>query len=135
MVRTKIRPQNPDAKMKSYYRTYQEFTWADPANELPDYDPQKTNIVNFAVDRWALDPDMKRQYAVIFEKGGQVENRLLRGPQATVLQVGEPLGIQGIYCGGPPPDNASCVRRGLRCHGGMRADGSDLLQCVSHARI
>ncbi len=73
MVRTKIRPQNPDAKMKSYYRTYQEFTWADPANELPDYDPQKTNIVNFAVDRWALDPDMKRQYAVIFEKGGQVE--------------------------------------------------------------
>ena len=74
MVRTKIKPENPDANLKSYSRTYKDFSWADAAKELPGYDPAQTNIVEFAVDRWARDENMKTQAAVIFEKGGHVEH-------------------------------------------------------------
>ncbi|MEW6352576.1 MAG: AMP-binding protein [Thermodesulfobacteriota bacterium] len=73
MIRTKIRAENPNANMKSYYHTCKEFSWDDVERQFPGYDPTRTNVAVYASDRWADDPDKKRHWALVFEKGGKVE--------------------------------------------------------------
>lgn len=74
MVRATIRPENPEANLKSYYRMCQEFSWSEIEKEFFRYDKGRINIVNEAIDRWASHPKKQNAPALIFEKAGEVES-------------------------------------------------------------
>jgi acetyl-CoA synthetase len=70
MIKARIRPENPDANMKSYYQTYRKFCWSEIESEFPDLAQGKTNIVYHAVDKWAAQESKRDRTALIFEKDG-----------------------------------------------------------------
>ncbi len=72
MMKTRIPPENPDANLKAYFKTYKEFSWPEIEREFDAFDAEKMNIVSQAVDRWADHPDKKRQWALIYERAGVV---------------------------------------------------------------
>lgn len=69
MLKTRIRPQNPNANMKRYYDTYHTFSWNDVEQELGIAGCSEINIVSQAIDRWADDPKRGNKPALIFDKG------------------------------------------------------------------
>ncbi|MFC1834773.1 AMP-binding protein [Thermodesulfobacteriota bacterium] len=73
MIKARIRPVNPDANLKSYFRKYREFSWEDVEKEFSGYDPGRLNIVDHSVDRWAEHPEKKDQWALVVEKGGKID--------------------------------------------------------------
>jgi len=74
MIKTRIPPQNPEANLREYYKTYRAFSWSDFEEELTRSENGKVNIVNDAVDRWAAHPEKQKQPALVFEKGGKVRS-------------------------------------------------------------
>lgn len=74
MIKTRIPPQNPEANLREYYKTYRAFSWSDFEKELTRSENGKVNIVNDAVDRWAAHPEKQKQPALVFEKGGKVRS-------------------------------------------------------------
>lgn len=74
MCATRINPENPNANLKSYYKTYQSFSWDEFEKELEGYDPSRLNIVNYAIDRWARDEATMHKRALVFEKAGSITN-------------------------------------------------------------
>ena len=74
MVRARIRPENLDANLKSYYDTYRNFSWSEVETEFFRYQSGRINIVNEAIDRWASHPEKRKAPALVFEKAGKVES-------------------------------------------------------------
>lgn len=74
MIKARIRPENPEANLKSYYEAYKSFSWANEEKAFTLNDRGEINIVHDAVDRWALDPHARDRKALIFEKAGTVSS-------------------------------------------------------------
>lgn len=72
MIKARVRAENPDANLKSYYETYRSFAWSDVQAELFRTENGNINIVHDAVDKWADDPAKKNGKALVFEKAGRV---------------------------------------------------------------
>ncbi|MBI5251090.1 MAG: AMP-binding protein [Desulfomonile tiedjei] len=72
MIKARVRPENPNANLKSYYETYKSFSWSDTQNEFTIREDGYINIAYDAVDRWADDPATADRPALIFEKSGTV---------------------------------------------------------------
>lgn len=73
MFKARIPPENPDANVKSYARTYESFSWHDAEKEFTWHKTGNINIVHEAVDRWAEDEKRRGRKALIFEKAGKVK--------------------------------------------------------------
>lgn len=73
MMKTRIPPENPDANLKTYFKTYREFSWSQVEAEFSGFDTEHLNIVSQAIDRWVDDPDKQKQAALILEHAGDVQ--------------------------------------------------------------
>ncbi len=73
MMRTRIKPENPNANLKNYRETYKNFSWSSVEKEFSRFDRNKINIVTEAVDRWAFHASKKNHPALIYERAGKVE--------------------------------------------------------------
>ncbi|HMK36191.1 MAG TPA: AMP-binding protein [Desulfomonilaceae bacterium] len=71
MIKARVRAENPEANLKSYYETYQSFRWSDVEASLFHTENGQINIVQDAIDKWADDPVTRNKPAIIFEKAGQ----------------------------------------------------------------
>ncbi|MGD9304381.1 MAG: AMP-binding protein [Desulfobacterales bacterium] len=74
MIKAKIPAANPDANLKSYMETYNNFRWENVVKEFTWHQTGKINIIYEAIDRWALDPTKRDQTAIIFEKDNHLTN-------------------------------------------------------------
>jgi acetyl-CoA synthetase len=70
MIKARIRAENPDANLKSYYETYRTFSWSKAEKELFRTEDGRVNIVHDAVDKWAEHPETQNKRALVFEQGG-----------------------------------------------------------------
>ncbi len=73
MIKARIPPDNPDANLKSYSETYQNFLWSDVEQEFTWHRTGKLNIVHEAIDRWTEDVNTRDRKALIFEKYDKVK--------------------------------------------------------------
>lgn len=73
MIKARIKPENTDANLKSYFETYRNFRWSDIENELGLKESGLVNIADHAVDRWAENPETSDKPALILENDGEVE--------------------------------------------------------------
>ncbi len=73
MIKARIPAENPDANLKSYYRTYRSFSWSEMGKGFRRSKGNLINIVHEAVDRWAADPVQGDKPALIFEQSGNVK--------------------------------------------------------------
>ncbi|MGC8602609.1 MAG: AMP-binding protein, partial [Desulfomonilaceae bacterium] len=73
MIKTRLRPENPEANLKSYYEVYRGFSWSFANDIFPSYNSDVSNIVSESVDRWAEDPNSAEKTALIFEYAGEVQ--------------------------------------------------------------
>jgi acetyl-CoA synthetase len=71
MIKARVRAENPDANLKSYYETYTSFSWSDVQKEFFRSENGHINIVQDAVDKWAHDPEKGNRRALVFEKAGE----------------------------------------------------------------
>jgi acetyl-CoA synthetase len=74
MIKARIKAENPQANLKSYYQTYSNFSWSDVEKEFSQREDGKTNIATEAVDRWADDPAKRDIPALVFEKAGKIQS-------------------------------------------------------------
>jgi acetyl-CoA synthetase len=74
MIKARIKPENPEANLKSYFQTYSNFSWSDMEKEFSWGEDGKTNIAAEAVDRWADDPAKRDVPALVFEKAGEIQS-------------------------------------------------------------
>lgn len=72
MIKARIRPENPEANLRSYFEAYKSFSWEAVEKEYTRNDRGEMNIVLDAVDRWALNSDHRDRPALVFEKEGKV---------------------------------------------------------------
>ncbi len=72
MIKARVRPENPNANLKSYFETYRSFSWPDLEKEFTIQENGYVNIAHDAVDRWADDPATADNVALIFEKAGNL---------------------------------------------------------------
>ena len=73
MIKTRLRPENPEANLKSYYEVYRGFSWSFVKDLFPSYSSGYSNIVSESVDRWAADRNSCDRTALIFEYAGEVQ--------------------------------------------------------------
>ncbi|MGO8821543.1 MAG: AMP-binding protein [Desulfomonilaceae bacterium] len=73
MIKTRLRPENPEANLKSYYEVYRGFSWPFVKDLFPSYSSGFSNIVSESVDRWAADRNSCDRTALIFERAGEVQ--------------------------------------------------------------
>lgn len=73
MIKAKLPPENPNANLKSYMETYQNFSWADAEKEFSWPETANLNIAFEAVDRWARDERKRDRKALVFECAGVVQ--------------------------------------------------------------
>jgi len=73
MIKTRLKPENPQANLKSYFEVYRGFSWSYAEDLFPGYDSGFSNIVSESVDRWAADPGSADRTALIFEHAGEVQ--------------------------------------------------------------
>ncbi len=73
MIKTRLRPENPEANLKSYYEVYRGFSWPFVKDLFPSYSSGFSNIVSESVDRWAADRNSCDRTALIFEYAGEVQ--------------------------------------------------------------
>lgn len=99
MIKAIIRPENPDANMKSYYDTYNSFSWSNAASGFSHREDGQTNIVYEAVDRWAEHPEKGQKPALIFEKSGQVSSFSYRELREKSCQWADLLSRHGFKSG------------------------------------
>jgi len=71
MIKAIIRPENPEANLRSYHQAYKNFSWSQIEDEFPEIRTGLTNIVHYAIDRWAAAPDNGEKTALIFEQAGR----------------------------------------------------------------
>jgi acetyl-CoA synthetase len=72
MIKVTVPAANPGANLKSYLETRKTFQWEDAAKEFSWYHSGKVNIIHEAVDRWAQDPGIRNQTAILFDKDNDV---------------------------------------------------------------
>jgi acetyl-CoA synthetase len=72
MIKARVRAENPDANLKSYFETYKSFTWSEVEKEFFRTENGHVNIVQDAVDTWANDPERRDKKALVFEKAGLI---------------------------------------------------------------
>ncbi len=70
MIKARVRAENPDANLKSYYETYTSFDWQDVKAEFYHTESGAINIVWDSIDKWANDPTTRDNVALIYEKAG-----------------------------------------------------------------
>jgi len=99
MIRAIIRPENPNANLKSYYDAYNGFSWSDAEKEFSYQEGGQTNIVYEAVDRWAEHPEKGLKPALIFEKLGQVSTFSYQQLQEKSCQWADLLARHGFKRG------------------------------------
>lgn len=73
MIKTRVRPENPNANLKDYHRAYKAFSWSEIEKEFTRFDPARMNIVSEAVDRWAAHPEKQGECALVFERAGKIQ--------------------------------------------------------------
>ena len=73
MIKTRLRPENPDANLNSYYEVYRGFSWSFANDIFPAYSSGFSNIVSQSVDRWAADPGSCSRTALLFEYAGEIQ--------------------------------------------------------------
>ncbi|MGC8658788.1 MAG: AMP-binding protein [Desulfomonilaceae bacterium] len=125
MIKTRLRPENPDANLKSYYEVYRGFSWSLAKDIFPDYESGFSNIVSESVDRWAADSGSCDRTALIFEYAGEVQ-RLSYAELKTqscrmanfLVQHGVARGDRLLICSKPCPEVhiavLACARIGAR---------------------
>jgi acetyl-CoA synthetase len=74
MIKVRVEAENPDANLKSYPRTYKNFSWAEAEKEFTWHKTGRMNIAYEAIDRWAEDPQKRDQEALIFERSEEVSS-------------------------------------------------------------
>jgi acetyl-CoA synthetase len=74
MIKARIPAQSPEANTGHHNRPTLSFAWSEVEKEFTWYQTGKINMVHEAIDRWADDPVKQKNIALIFEKGGKVEN-------------------------------------------------------------
>lgn len=74
MIKARIKAENPESILKSYFETYRDFSWSEVEKSFTWHESGKVNIVHEAIDRWAEIPEKRDQTALIFEKGGESEH-------------------------------------------------------------
>ncbi len=70
MIKATIPPEDPDASMGNYTRTYRGFSWKEIEKEFSWHDTSDINIAHEAIDRWASNRDKRDRTALIFERAG-----------------------------------------------------------------
>jgi len=70
MIRPRIKAENPNANLKSYYKTYHSFEWTKVEAEISKNTAGYINIVQDAIDKWAENPKTQNKKALIFERDG-----------------------------------------------------------------
>ncbi len=78
MIKVSVRPENPNANLKTYYETYRSFEWPEIERDLFGGVTNEINITTQAIDRWADDPATSEKDAFIFCKQGN-ERRVTYG--------------------------------------------------------
>ncbi len=73
MIRARVKAENPGARIGPYEEMRKGFSWDRAEKTLFPSAPERINIVEKAVDRWAESPDDRERPALIFEGGGRVE--------------------------------------------------------------
>jgi acetyl-CoA synthetase len=73
MIKARIKPENPAANLKSYFETYRNFSWSEVEKEFPLMANGGLNIVYYAIDRWADDPEKQNNPALIYENDGKTD--------------------------------------------------------------
>ena len=74
MIKARIKAENPQANLKSYFETYSNFSWSEIEKEFTRGEDGKVNIAAEAVDRWADDPAKRDVPALVFEKAGKIQS-------------------------------------------------------------
>lgn len=72
MIKARVRPENPNANLKSHFETCKSFSWWDVEKEFTLREDGYVNIAHEAVDRWADNPATSKKHALILEKAGVV---------------------------------------------------------------
>jgi len=125
MIKTRLRPENPDANLKSYYEVYRGFSWSFSRELFPSYSSGSSNIVSESVDRWAADPHFSDRTALIFEYAGEVQRLTYADLKKESSRMANLLLQQGLYhgdtlliCSKPCPEVyiavLACARIGAR---------------------
>ncbi len=125
MIKTRLRPENPEANLKSYYEVYRGFSWSFANDIFPSYNSGYSNIVSESVDRWAADTNSCDRTALIFEYTGEVQRLTyadLKHQSSRmanlILQRGLRRGDTLLICSKPCPEvhiaALACARIGVR---------------------
>jgi acetyl-CoA synthetase len=70
MIKARVKAENSNANLKSYYDTYMSFDWAEEEKSFFHTADGHINIAAEAIDKWADDPVYREKPALVFEKGG-----------------------------------------------------------------
>ena len=88
MIKARVKAENSDANLKSYYDTYKSFDWAEEEKESFHTADGHINIAAEAIDKWADNPLFKDKAALIFKRAGP--NRFLH---TKTFRSGLPSGL------------------------------------------
>ncbi len=72
MIKATVPPENPDASIGDYNRTYRDFSWKEMEKEFFRHESGEFNIAHEAVDRWVSQRDKRDRTALVFERAGCV---------------------------------------------------------------
>jgi len=67
MIRARIKAENPEANMRTYARTYRDFSWSGMEEAFTWHRTGRVNIVHEAVDRWADEAEKHARTALVFD--------------------------------------------------------------------
>ncbi len=73
MIKARVKPENPNANLKSYYEAYKSFSWEQVKKQFTTNHEGYVNIAHEAVDRWADNPATADKTALIIERADIVE--------------------------------------------------------------
>ncbi len=73
MIKATIPAENFNCNLGPYAEACQGFSWSDVEKEFTWHETGDINIVHEAVDRWANDEEKAGRKALIFEKGGKIQ--------------------------------------------------------------
>ncbi len=70
MIKARIPAENPDANLRDYRHTYENFSWEDWEKRFTWYGSDDLNIAQ-EIDRWAEATDTRNKNAIIYQKRGE----------------------------------------------------------------
>ena len=73
MIKATIPAENSNCNLGSYEEACRGFKWSDVEKEFTWCETGNINIVHEAVDRWANDEETASRKALVFEKGGKIQ--------------------------------------------------------------